>query len=118
MLHSPVPLTIEFEHQVVRVRQLYPPSLLFLTCSPSIKDRIIALRMSHQRHQHDAPPHGGICVLPCGGFHWKRPLRSDDYPTKKTGMMRRLRVYKQVLQPPTWCAPNKTRLAFTSCRRR
>ena len=117
MLHHAVPLTIEFEDEVVIQQLPQPPPLL--TCSPSIKDRIISLRMIHQRHKHHAPPSGGICVLPCGGFHWKRPLQSEVVPSKKTGMMRRLRVYKQVLQPPTQCASNKTRLAFaSSCRRR
>jgi hypothetical protein len=57
---------------------------------PSIRDRIIALNLAHRRHKNHAPPEGGICMLPTGGFKWKRPPKQP-----KTGMMRRLRMYKQ-----------------------
>jgi hypothetical protein len=97
--HETIPMDIEFQT---------PPKILPKDSSrmssiipgPTIRDRIIALNLAHQRHKHKTPPVGGICMIPKGGFKWKRPRRQPATKTitTKTGMMKRLLMYKHQQQ--------------------
>jgi hypothetical protein len=94
-----VPVIIEFEkQQKQRIKPAQNPNSFSNNNSSSIKDRIIALNICHQGHQDKSPPEGGICVLPLGGFKWKsRPtIKVESAISKKNGMMKRLRMYKQI----------------------